>query len=544
MGGVPKLANRQRSSGTERVLLRPDGDVCLCAAVASALPPDAYAVRDHAPARPPRLVLGSVTEAAATRRVAANTAALVMADVAAKGSLFVLYAIIARTLGEPGFGDYTLVVSLAFFVRVAALGTDLILSREVARSIDNVHGLFWDTILLKGGAGTLLLGGMVGFAAAAGYPAVVVGSVALVGLSNLIDVLAFSLHATLQGRERMGPTSIALALESATIAALGSAALLLLGGGLLVLSAIYVIAALLAWGYIAAAARRRGIRPRRHGETSRLRWLVRVAAPTGVSVLFGAALARIDAVILSLITGSSATVGLYGAAYRIFEATMFVSWALGNAVYPILSRLAPRTPALRRVFEVSCLAITAVTGALGGAMALFGPAIVNAVFGSDFAGAGMATRILSGSVVLYGVFIVATMTLLGQDRQRLLPWIAGIPLAVNIGLNVVLIPPLGVNGAALAMTATQALATVMAVTLALRDTGTVSPVRMFAAVSAGLGAMVLVAAAVGSELVALAPAVAAYTVVFLVVEWVLHREDLVLAARALRGRGIVPKAGA
>ncbi|HEY2327591.1 MAG TPA: hypothetical protein VGH52_08925, partial [Gaiellaceae bacterium] len=71
---------------------------------------------------------------AVARRVARNTVALVAADAVTKAGVFVLYAIIARSLGRAAFGDYTLAVSLAFFVRVSALGLDLVVSREVARS--------------------------------------------------------------------------------------------------------------------------------------------------------------------------------------------------------------------------------------------------------------------------------------------------------------------------------------------------------------------------------------------------------------------------
>ena len=69
--------------------------------------------------------------AATTSRVARNAAALVAADAATKLGLLVLYGVIGRVLGVDGFGQYTLATSLAFFIRVSALGTDLILSRDL-----------------------------------------------------------------------------------------------------------------------------------------------------------------------------------------------------------------------------------------------------------------------------------------------------------------------------------------------------------------------------------------------------------------------------
>jgi O-antigen/teichoic acid export membrane protein len=138
---------------------------------------------------------------------------------------------------------------------------------------------------------------------------------------------------------------------------------------------------------------------------------------------------------------------------------------------------------------------------------------------------------------VYGLFTVAALAIAGQDRQGLLPWISGVALAVNVALNVVLIPPLGLDGAAIAMTVSLALMTALAIWLAMRETGAVSPIRMFAAVSAGLAAMAGVALLLGTGGVGLVVSLPAYAVVFLSVEWLLHRDDMGLFARAVRQRG-------
>ena len=468
------------------------------------------------------------------RRVLRNTVFTVAGDAASKVGLFVLYAVIARSLGKDGFGDYTLAVSLAFFVRASALGIDLILSREVARDLENAHGLMWETIVVKLAVGMAVLAGVVAYAAAGGYSRELVVAVALIGVSNVIDVLALSLHAVLKGRELMGPPAKALTLETTVIAGLGTVTLLAFDGGLAALGVVYLIASLIGLAYIQVAMRRRGIRPRRKGGTRGKWWLARAAVPTGIAAFFGAALARLDAVILAAMTNDSGTVGLYGGAYRIFEATLFVNWAFGVAVYPMLSRLQRQSASLKRAFEVSTKAITAATMPLAGAMALFGPTIIEALLGSDFAGGGTATRILGGATVLYAIFTVPALTVAGQDRQDLFPWMGGAALAVNVALNVILIPSLSLNGSAIAMTAAQGVATALMFAFAVRQTGAVSPVRMFASPLAGLAAMALVAALLGSGGVALALALLAYGPAFLVVERVLFRADLDVFVRAIR----------
>jgi O-antigen/teichoic acid export membrane protein len=474
---------------------------------------------------------------AITRQVARNTIVLVAGDAATKLGLFVLYALIARTLGDQGFGDYTLVVSLAFFVRAAGLGIDVILSREVARDLNSVHGLFWDSITFKLAAGTPVLIAVTAFAALGDYPGAVVAAVALIGLSNLIDILAYSAHAVLRGREDMAPGSKALVLESLSIVVLGSIVLIALDASLVALGAVYLLAALIALAYIVGAMRGRGIRPGRGGESRGLRWLGRAAVATGIASLFAYALGRVDAVLLSVITDDAAAVGLYGAAYRIFEATLFVSWAFGLAVLPMLSRLPKRSDELNRAFATASMAIAALTVPLGAAMALFGPEITEAVFGGEFADAGTATAILGGAAALYGLFTVAALTVAGQDRQGALPWISGVALAANVGLNLALIPSLGVDGAALAMSASQLLITIAAMAIAIRETGMISVGRAFSAVAGGAAAMGAVVALLGSGLAVLPLALGAYAIGFVAIEWLLHREDLQVFAQALRARG-------
>jgi O-antigen/teichoic acid export membrane protein len=482
--------------------------------------------------------------AAATRRVARNTVALVAADAAAKLSLFVLYALIARSLGTGGFGDYTLAASLAFFIRLSALGTDLILSREVSRELGNVHGLFWDTIVLKLGAGVPVLAGILAFTVASGYPEATVVATGLIGVSNLLDVLGLSFHSVLRGRERMGASSIALALENVLIVCLGAVALLVFDAGLVGLGVAYLAAAIVALAFIWIGVLRQGIRPRRVGDTGGLRWLLRTAAPTGFAAFFGIALARVDAVILAELTDDSQTVGLYGGAYRLYDATLFVSWAFGLAIYPTLSRLGRQTASLRRVFEVSCMAIAAVTVPLGAMMALYGPALIEAVFGPGFGDGGTATRILGGAAALYGVFSVAALTIAGQDKQKLFPLIGGAALAVNLVLNFALIPPLSLDGAAVAMTGSQLVAVTVAMWFGIREAGGFSVLRVFAAVLAGVVAMVIPALALGSGGPAMVLSLLLFAAVFLATEYWLHRDELLLFLRAItQRRGTSQSAG-
>src|SRR5207237_4861440 len=106
------------------------------------------------------------------------------------------------------------------------------------------------------------------------------------------------------------------------------------------------------------------------------------------------------------------------------------------------------------------------------ALVAVGPHVVTLVFGSDFAAAGTPLRVLAGGLVGRSVMQVLGNDFSGRGRPWLTLGTAGIGLAVNVGLNVLLIPPLGASGAALVSTATYTLTGAVMLWLFRRSTET------------------------------------------------------------------------
>jgi O-antigen/teichoic acid export membrane protein len=464
----------------------------------------------------------------AARRIAGNTALLVGADSFSKLALLFLYAVMARELGKAGFGVFTLAVSAALFVEFAGLGIDLILSREVARERHRVHSLFWNSVVIKLLLGVPTVIGVTAFGVLAGYSGSAELTIALIAISKLVDVLSQSFAATFRGHEEMRPPAAALTLQRLLCAMVGSYALIKLGAGVAAVGVIYLMASLAALTLLWQRLHSRGMRPRfaLSGETGR--WLAAAALPAGIATFFGAALARVDALILSLMTNDP-TVGLYGAAYRLFDGTLFLTWGLGLAVFPLLSRLDRSTsPTIGTALELACKAVIAMLLPLGLALALFGPLIVQIVYGDAYQGAAATAQILGGATFLYGVFALPALTVAARDKQKWILWISGPALLINIALNVALIPSLSLNGAAVAMTITQLIMTVAMLGAAISITGSISASRMALGPGAGAVAMALSALIVGTGGVGLLTGFVAYVVVLLFMERLFHHRDFLL----------------
>jgi len=153
---------------------------------------------------------------------------------------------------------------------------------------------------------------------------------------------------------------------------------------------------------------------------------------------------------------TTAAVGRYGAAYRIFESTWFVTVALLGAFVAMFTYLDDTTePPLKAVFEralkVSVVALLPCSLAFG----LSAPALIELVFGPELTGATSSLQILAPAVVLLGVGAMATTFLMSRRRERPVLVVSFAAVGVNVGLNVALIPWLGAAGSAVAMLGTE-----------------------------------------------------------------------------------------
>ena len=111
---------------------------------------------------------------------------------------------------------------------------------------------------------------------------------------------------------------------------------------------------------------------------------MRVAAPLGIAGVFITVLLRVDTAMLALYK-SDAVVGNYGAAYRLFEATLVVGWSVTAAVYPVFSRLTRDSePPLGLVFERSLKLVLAPTLPLAIGAVVLGDPLVRLVYGHGF----------------------------------------------------------------------------------------------------------------------------------------------------------------
>jgi O-antigen/teichoic acid export membrane protein len=206
---------------------------------------------------------------------------------------------------------------------------------------------------------------------------------------------------------------------------------------------------------------------------------MRAAIPIGLTSVFWTVLSRVDASMLAAFR-SDAVVGNYGAAYRLVESTLFLSWSVGAAVFPMMSRLGPATrPHAGLVYERSVKLLLGVTVPIAVGAAVLADGVIDLLYGTDFAPAADALRLLAPTIALYPVSYVAGLLLVSQDRQVAATITYGVVAAENVLLNLVLISRYSLYGAAVGASISQVLVVVALVWAA----GPAGPVRWARAVA-------------------------------------------------------------
>ncbi len=188
-------------------------------------------------------------------------------------------------------------------------------------------------------------------------------------------------------------------------------------------------------------------------------------------------------------------------------------------------------PRVRRLYRLSTLWLASVSIPVFMVMGVFAPLLVR-IFGEDFSPGSTALRILSAAMMLDVVAGPALLALLMGGRSGLVLLNTSVAFAVNIALNVALIPQLGMNGAAVAWAISLALVNVLAVTQLHRLWGILACDRAFVEVAGvgilcfGFGSLVAVRLG-GQHVTTLVVAAVLEAAVYLAVMWRL-RERLAL----------------
>jgi O-antigen/teichoic acid export membrane protein len=179
----------------------------------------------------------------------------------------------------------------------------------------------------------------------------------------------------------------------------------------------------------------------------------RFTAPRGLASVFAVAILWLDTLLLGALR-SPAEAGIYAAATRYLVVGQFIGVAILQVVGPKLSELlaADDRGRARSVYAVSTAWLILCAWPLYLSMIIMAPALLS-VFGGAY-GVAQTTLMILGAAMLVATAVgPVDMVLLmaGKSSWNLMNTL--LALVVNVVLNLLLIPPFGMKGAAIAWAA-------------------------------------------------------------------------------------------
>ena len=384
-----------------------------------------------------------------------NSVLVVGARALAKLGVFVVVVLLLRNLGDERYGRFAaMVVYVTLLGVVADLGLQTIFIRDVARDrrlFARYLGNLLSARLLLSIVALVLLALVLRLLSPALFPYTLAGFALLLTTSY-----SSLLRAVFYIRGRLVYEAVAIVIEALVLLALTILAISRHATWdvyLWVYSASYLFACLFAFGIL---------RWRWHErvtvrfEPAFLRGLLAAGLPLALGFIITTVYAQVDVVLLQLFKGFQ-TVGWYSAANRFVDAVAWIPQSAMGAIFPALAMLsAGQRRQLTFAYEKSykMLAVIALPLAIG--IGITADSLIRLAAPHGFDQSIPALRILAPSVALLFVNNAFIYTLTAINRQLDFTRLALVTLAVNLVVNLILIPPYGYLGAAAAATITEA----------------------------------------------------------------------------------------
>jgi len=405
----------------------------------------------------------TLLDAAAARTAARNAAALALASILAKGALFVWQLVLTRLLAQAGYGIYgTIGGMLSIAAAVPDFGMGMIVLRDVAQRRDLAGRALGVTLTIQPLLAALAYLGLIAAGWLLGYDETIRGLLPLAGLSLFVDVLGNMVHNQLLAREQMViPSIIGVAHIGALIVLVGAA---LLGG----LGMVGLYGATLAAGALRALAYwlaliQTGVRASWPVDWRLARRLAINGAPLALNAFLGLAYQHADKLITTATIGAENTALLTAAFVIVQGAIELLSTTVLVAVFPLMSRQHGdgRRDAFDFLVEKIAYFTLVVTLPLGIFTSLLASPLVALLFGPTFTRTTdvLAVLIWYGAITMVANVFAQMLTI--QNRQRRTLLIRACGLALNVCLSLILLPRVGVAGAAVSSVIAELLTTAL-----------------------------------------------------------------------------------
>ncbi|MCS6803965.1 MAG: flippase [Acidobacteriota bacterium] len=360
-----------------------------------------------------------------------------------------VWAIVARYLGPAALGQFTLIMAIYLvFFNVCSLGLGPLIVREVA-SRRGATGEFLGSMTSVLSVGGLTCGGiMVGVGWVVSQDTLVVQSLMVLSLSVFATALIVGCESWLMAHERASMIAAVNTSEN-LLKAVVPWLLIHLGFGLLAVSATLALLRVGALIVYVMALRRSAVLLASPSRRCMQEILRQTPAFLFINLLAGL---HWQLGTLLLDRHHEATdVAMYGVASRLLVPWTLICVSYAASINPTMCRLASLSLAeLGRFSRSSMSNLLALLLPLAAGTYLMSEQVIGLLFGAGYESAAAPLRVLIWSLIPLGMVTVLARSLMATNKQHVDAWGNALAVAVNVALNLVLIPKFGATGVAMA----------------------------------------------------------------------------------------------
>ncbi|WP_052696202.1 flippase [Palaeococcus ferrophilus] len=393
------------------------------------------------------------------KRIAKNTAVLFVAKLTSLllGFLYITYT--ARYLGPANYGILSFALALnGIFGVIANFGLDPLTVREVARDKNLAKKYLANGLVLKLLFGTLTFLIVLIVADISGYPQITKMVVLIITLSTIVSGINKLFSDIYQAFERMEFMSLGQILQS-MLYLVFAVTVIKLGLDVVYFAMIYLIVNLCILGYHTVVITWKFLKPKIEADLNFWKSIVREAWPFALTAVFISIYYWVDSVMLSYMKGDE-VVGWYNAAYRIIMLSLTVPALLNISIYPSMSYYwKSDQKVFYKLFNGYFTLMLPLAALLGVSVTALSNSITLIIFGSKYLPSAKILKILIWAPVSVYLSSPYGRLLEASNKQQISAKITGSGALINVALNLVLIPQLSAEGAAIATVLTEAFIT-------------------------------------------------------------------------------------
>lgn len=385
-------------------------------------------------------------------RLVKNTSYLTVAFVGQKLLAFVYFVIVARLVGAENVGIYTVALAVTTIFSVFIdLGTSPVLIREVAKKTYTIQSLLSNILLFKIIISLLVYGSVIVTVYLLDYSHDIIRLVYVSGFVMILDSIVLTIYSILRGQQQLKYEAVGVFINQLVIITVGLVGLLFFSTDLMVLMIAFFVGSAIncLYGFISIKKECKvDLVPRFNPVL--MKSIFMLAAPFAMAGIFTRVYSYVDTLLIKGYLGAR-EVGWYSTAYKIPFALQFIPTAFAASIYPAMSDLyKKKSDRISNVFEKSMFYLMLIAFPVSFGIYSIADELIIQFYTAEYEpSVGILKIMIFGVLFIFLNFPLGSL-LSACDKQRINTVFIGLTMLVNVCANVILIPRVGAQGAAIA----------------------------------------------------------------------------------------------